>query len=205
MAAQSIGEPGTQLTMRTFHTGGVFSGDLTRQIRAPFPGTILYSLNSKTTLVRTMHGEKGFRLNETVDLYIENSVGTRTHLRIPEGNILLVNNQQKVYTSQILAEIKKDANLILEEDSKHVYTEVSGETYFQNIEIDNVVDKQGSLNTISKRDGLIWVLYGERYSLPKFSTLRIGAGQRISKQNILANCQMFNWRSCWNCGCSINW
>ena len=27
MAAQSIGEPGTQLTMRTFHTGGITSGD----------------------------------------------------------------------------------------------------------------------------------------------------------------------------------
>ena len=27
MAAQSIGEPGTQLTMRTFHTGGVAGGD----------------------------------------------------------------------------------------------------------------------------------------------------------------------------------
>ena len=39
LAAQSIGEPGTQLTMRTFHTGGVFSGDLTKQIRAPFSGT----------------------------------------------------------------------------------------------------------------------------------------------------------------------
>ena len=126
VAAQSIGEPGTQLTMRTFHTGGVFSGDLTRQIRAPFPGTVSYSLNSKTTLVRTMHGEKGFRLNETVDLYIENFAGTRTHLQIPEGNILLVNHNEKVYVSQILAEIKKDANLILEEDSKHVYTQVSG-------------------------------------------------------------------------------
>ena len=40
IAAQSIGEPGTQLTMRTFHTGGVFSGDLTRQIRAPFQGLL---------------------------------------------------------------------------------------------------------------------------------------------------------------------
>ena len=28
IAAQSIGEPGTQLTMRTFHTGGVFTGEL---------------------------------------------------------------------------------------------------------------------------------------------------------------------------------
>ncbi len=30
IAAQSIGEPGTQLTMRTFHTGGVAGGDITQ-------------------------------------------------------------------------------------------------------------------------------------------------------------------------------
>jgi DNA-directed RNA polymerase subunit beta' len=29
IAAQSIGEPGTQLTMRTFHTGGVAGADIT--------------------------------------------------------------------------------------------------------------------------------------------------------------------------------
>jgi DNA-directed RNA polymerase subunit beta' len=32
IAAQSIGEPGTQLTMRTFHTGGIFTGELVKQI-----------------------------------------------------------------------------------------------------------------------------------------------------------------------------
>lgn len=187
VAAQSIGEPGTQLTMRTFHTGGVFSGDLTKQIRAPFPGTVFYQLIKKTNLVRTMHGEKGFRLNETADLYIENFAGTRVHLKIPEGNILLVNNGQKVYVSQILAEIKKDANLVLEEDSKHVYTEVSGEVYFQNILVGNAVDKQGTLNNITKKPGLIWILNGERYSLPTFSELKIGIGQTISSNTILAS------------------
>ena len=30
IAAQSIGEPGTQLTMRTFHSGGVAGGDITQ-------------------------------------------------------------------------------------------------------------------------------------------------------------------------------
>ncbi len=38
IAAQSIGEPGTQLTMRTFHTGGVFAGEKIDQIIAPFSG-----------------------------------------------------------------------------------------------------------------------------------------------------------------------
>ena len=192
VAAQSIGEPGTQLTMRTFHTGGVFSGDLTRQIRAPFTGTVFYKLKSKTVLVRTMHGEKGFRLNESVELVIENYNGTSITLQIPEGNILLINSGQKVYVSQILAEIKKDANLILEEDSKHVYTQLSGETFFQNLEINTIVDKQGSVNQISKNSGLIWILHGERYSLPTSAIMQTRVGDKLSSKNIFARQQTLN-------------
>lgn len=44
LAAQSIGEPGTQLTMRTFHTGGIFSGEVKETICAPFGGKIWYDL-----------------------------------------------------------------------------------------------------------------------------------------------------------------
>ena len=40
LAAQSIGEPGTQLTMRTFHTGGIFSTDIDAKIFAPHDGII---------------------------------------------------------------------------------------------------------------------------------------------------------------------
>ena len=47
IAAQSIGEPGTQLTMRTFHTGGVFTGEVASQIRAPFDGVVRYPKISK--------------------------------------------------------------------------------------------------------------------------------------------------------------
>lgn len=186
IAAQSIGEPGTQLTMRTFHTGGVFSGDLTQQIRAPFPGTVSYNVNSKTSFVRTMHGDRGFQLNEDINLYIENLVGTRVYIPIPKGNILLVNNKQRIYASQIIAEIKKDTNLILEEDTRNIYTDVSGETFFQNIDLKNVLDKKGSLNIIAQKAGLIWVLYGERYSLSALAKLKIGIGEKFLSNNILA-------------------
>jgi DNA-directed RNA polymerase subunit beta' len=53
IAAQSIGEPGTQLTMRTFHTGGVFSGDMTDQIKANFTGIVSYPEPIAGTLIRT--------------------------------------------------------------------------------------------------------------------------------------------------------
>lgn len=192
VAAQSIGEPGTQLTMRTFHTGGVFSGDLTKQIRAPFTGTIYYSLKSETSLVRTIHGDKGFKLIETVDLYIENSLGTRVHLPVPSGNILLINNRQNVYVGQILAEIKKSADLLLEEDSKQVYSEISGETFFQNVDIQKIKNKKGLVNSITTKPGLVWVLNAARYLLPKSSELKVNLGQSISSNNILATQSIVN-------------
>ena len=56
LAAQSIGEPGTQLTMRTFHTGGVFTGKLIDQTYAPFFGTAYYNSFCNGLLMRTVQG-----------------------------------------------------------------------------------------------------------------------------------------------------
>jgi hypothetical protein len=44
LAAQSIGEPGTQLTMRTFHTGGIFSSDVDVKIFAPHDGIVFFAM-----------------------------------------------------------------------------------------------------------------------------------------------------------------
>ena len=60
VAAQSIGEPGTQLTMRTFHTGGVFSGDVMAEIRAPHNGTVTFPTPIQGLMIRTSHGRVAF-------------------------------------------------------------------------------------------------------------------------------------------------
>ena len=60
IAAQSIGEPGTQLTLRTFHTGGVFSGELLNEIRAPYNGNVIFPTPLQGLLIRTPHGQIAF-------------------------------------------------------------------------------------------------------------------------------------------------
>ena len=187
LAAQSIGEPGTQLTMRTFHTGGVFSGDLTKQIRAPFTGTLKYSLKTNTSITRTMHGEKGFNLMEDAKLYIENETKTICSFDIPRGAMLLANNDQKIYCNQVVAEIKKEANLILEEDKRDIFTEVSGEVFFQNLKLEESFDAQGAAKIISKTSGLIWVLYGDRFILPSASKLDVKIGHKFFRNENLAS------------------
>ena len=60
LAAQSIGEPGTQLTMRTFHTGGVFTGILIDQTYSPFSGFAYYPFPCSGLLIRTQQGQIAF-------------------------------------------------------------------------------------------------------------------------------------------------
>src|SRR6056300_931482 len=57
LAGQSIGEPGTQLTMRTFHTGGIFTSETQQQIISPINGVIQFYNILKTVVLRTNRGE----------------------------------------------------------------------------------------------------------------------------------------------------
>lgn len=197
LAAQSIGEPGTQLTMRTFHTGGVFSGDLTQQIRAPFSGTVRYNLGTATPLVRTLHGEKGFQLMEQVKLTVEDLTGTVCFLEIPANAMLLVNNLTQVFRNQIIAEIKKDTNLILEEGRRDIYTDVGGEVFFQNLKVAENIDgeDEGTAKKISQNSGLAWVLYGERHLLQSAGRkLAVKLGHKFNVNDTLVRQKIVNQR-----------
>ena len=75
LAAQSIGEPGTQLTMRTFHTGGIFSTELDAKIFAPQDGYIGFStLEPFGRKIRSFHGQTAFFLFQTFQFKISSSI-----------------------------------------------------------------------------------------------------------------------------------
>ena len=193
IAAQSIGEPGTQLTMRTFHTGGVFSGDLTQQIRAPFNGVVSYDSDVNATLIRTLHGERAFNVRKDILLTIKNLNGILISFKIPKNATLLVNDGEKIYRHQILGEIKKEASVLFEEDRKDVYTDISGEVHFKNLKVEENIDKQGSVTKVNKKAGLIWILYGERYALAPSVELKMKVGQKfLPNENIFAQKQVIN-------------
>ncbi|KAI5421247.1 DNA-directed RNA polymerase subunit beta' [Lathyrus oleraceus] len=70
IAGQSIGEPGTQLTLRTFHTGGVFTGGTAEYVRAPSNGKI--KLNEDLVHpTRTRHGYPAFICNIDLSLFYQ--------------------------------------------------------------------------------------------------------------------------------------
>ncbi|GFP97141.1 DNA-directed RNA polymerase subunit beta'', partial [Phtheirospermum japonicum] len=97
IAGQSIGEPGTQLTLRTFHTGGVFTGGTAEHVRAPSNGKIKFN-EDLVHPTRTRHGHPAFLCSINLYVTIE-SEDIRHNVNIPPQSFLLVQNDQYVELS----------------------------------------------------------------------------------------------------------
>src|SRR5262249_18149408 len=114
IAAQSIGEPGTQLTMRTFHIGGAAARRKIEQssLEARTEG-ILHLRNAQ--LVRKQDGTVAV-MNRHGELVVMDDTGReREHHRLVYGAILRGKNGDRVKAGQILAEWDPFAMPILTE------------------------------------------------------------------------------------------
>ncbi len=103
MAAQSIGEPGTQLTMRTFHTGGVASAeDITQglprvvelfEARTPKGKAEIASLAGTIEVEEHEGGDKTIRILGKDDEVQEYDVTRRARLRVSDGDQVRIGEQ----------------------------------------------------------------------------------------------------------------
>ncbi|CAN5427070.1 DNA-directed RNA polymerase subunit beta' [soil metagenome] len=128
IAAQSIGEPGTQLTLRTFHVGGVAgSASVESSLTARFDGTIQFDgLRSVTTenaekhKVQTVIGRTG----EVRIMDLKNDRLLITN-NIPYGSTLAVKDSQHVKKGDVICTWDPFNNVII--------SEIAGEVKFENV------------------------------------------------------------------------
>lgn len=187
IAAQSIGEPGTQLTMRTFHTGGVFTGELAEQIKAPFNGIIRLPKNLKSRLIRTRHGQEAIVLEASYKLALYNYQLNEKKIEFTQGTILFINDNEQFRENQVIGEISTKTNLITERATKDLLTETSGEVFFSELTAEERIDRQGNITTKTGKGGLIWILSGEVHNLPQLAKLEVKQGDAIYEDTVLAN------------------
>ncbi len=114
MAAQSIGEPGTQLTLRTFHIGGTASRIVEQNIKAAAAdGKIVFSKDVK--LVKNDRGDMiSIGRKGEINLVRTNGV-TRSHMTVPYGAKVFVKDNQKVENGAPIFEWDPFADYILAE------------------------------------------------------------------------------------------
>ena len=133
IAAQSIGEPGTQLTMRTFHIGGAASrAAIASSVEAKsngnigFNATMRYVTNSKGELVV---------IARSGEIIIHDEHGReRERHKVPYGAVLTVNADQTVKAGAILAN--------WDPLTRPIITEFAGKAHFENVEEGLTVAKQ---------------------------------------------------------------
>ncbi|WP_234197932.1 DNA-directed RNA polymerase subunit beta' [Pseudacidovorax sp. NFM-22] len=133
IAAQSIGEPGTQLTMRTFHIGGAASrAAIASSVEAKsngiigFNATMRYVTNSKGELVV---------IARSGEIIIQDEHGReRERHKVPYGATLTIKADQQIKAGTILAN--------WDPLTRPIITEFAGQTKFENVEEGVTVAKQ---------------------------------------------------------------
>nr|YP_010179020.1 RNA polymerase beta'' subunit [Impatiens mengtszeana]QUV74015.1 RNA polymerase beta'' subunit [Impatiens monticola]QUV75237.1 RNA polymerase beta'' subunit [Impatiens mengtszeana] len=169
IAGQSIGEPGTQLTLRTFHTGGVFTGGTAEHVRAPSNGKIKFNENLVYP-TRTRHGHPAFLCSIDLDVTIESEDILR-NVNISSKSFLLVQNDQYVESEQVIAEIRAGTCTLnfKEKVRKHIYSESEGQMHWSTGVYHAPEFTYGNIHLLPKTSHL-WILSGRscRSSLAPF-------------------------------------
>ena len=133
IAAQSIGEPGTQLTMRTFHIGGAASrAAIASSVEAKSNGVI--GFNATMRYVSNTKGELVV-IARSGEIVIQDEHGReRERHKVPYGALLTVKADQTIKAGTILAN--------WDPLTRPIITEFAGQTKFENVEEGLTVAKQ---------------------------------------------------------------
>ena len=194
IAAQSIGEPGTQLTLRTFHVGGVAgSSAIESQLTAKFDGTAQFD-GLRTTTYTNLEGDDVVvvigRTGEVRVIDVENDRLLNTH-NIPYGSHLKIKNGQKIKKGDVICTWDPFNAVIVSEITGKVKLEsvIEGITYREEADeqtghrekvVIETKDKTKIPSVLVEANGEI-----KSYNLPVGSHIIVAEGDKVNNGQVL--------------------
>ena len=196
IAAQSIGEPGTQLTMRTFHTGGVSTAE-SGVVRSKISGKVEFDSKAKVRGYRTPHGVEAKQAEIDFILKIVPSSGGSNkpqRIEVTSGSLLFVDNGQEIDSDTTVAQIiAGSVKKSVEKATKDVICDLAGQVrYDKEIQPKEVTDRQGNITLKAQRLGRLWVLAGDVYNLPPNAKPVIKSSSKVEQGTVLAEASQFS-------------
>jgi DNA-directed RNA polymerase beta'' subunit len=184
LAGQSIGEPGTQLTMRTFHTGGIFTSEARQQIISPRNGIVRFYKLLKTVLVRTTRGEDVLitKNSGSVILIPEDKPEDLVQIEVLRNTILFPKNNQYVLKDTVLGELI-NTNKQIKTEIKPILSDNCGEIFIPRL--------KKKINVLNNNK-LIWILSGQLYNSPRNSFLNFYADYKLNRKSFIFRTKLIN-------------
>ena len=184
LAGQSIGEPGTQLTMRTFHTGGIFTSEARQQIISPTNGIVRFYKILKTVLVRTNRGEDVLitKNSGSIILIPENKNKDLIKIEVLRNTILFPKNNQYVLKDTVIGELI-NTNKQIKTEVKPILSNTCGEIF-----IPRLKKKINLLNN----NKLIWILFGQLYNSPINSFINFYPDYKLNQYSYIFRTKIIN-------------
>ncbi len=176
IAAQSIGEPGTQLTMRTFHTGGIFTSELLEQNLAPFSGKLIFPESLRLIKCRTNHGVIAHKIQQETKIKVINWQGKEKTLTVPFGSLLYKIKATFVKKGELISEASSDSAKLSLKRLKAIYSPIQGQIHFDKLTISTTRFK--GLKHCDK-EGTLYIHSGKLFHFPSESQLN------FNKENFL--------------------
>ncbi|WP_185864906.1 DNA-directed RNA polymerase subunit beta' [Blattabacterium cuenoti] len=195
IAAQSIGEPGTQLTLRTFHVGGT-AGNVTEssQIKSKYDGIIEFE---DLKFVNTILDSKKVKIvvSRTTEMKLYNKRRSSILMinNIPYGAYLYVNNGDSLKKNDLICKWDLYNAVIIAEFSGIIsYQDLEQGSTFQ-VEVDDQTGFQEKVITEARNKNLIPMLKIineenkelKNYNIPVGAHLMVEDGEKIKKGKIL--------------------
>jgi DNA-directed RNA polymerase subunit beta' len=193
IAAQSIGEPGTQLTLRTFHVGGVAgSASVESSLVAKFDGTLQFDgLRTVSTedaegkKIQVVIGRTGEVRN--IDVASERLLNT---MHIPYGSVLKVKDGQKVQKGDVICTWDPFNNVIIAEANGTIKMEavIEGVTFREEADEQTGHREKVVIDTKDKTKLPTIIVEGKdkkSYNLPVGSHIVVEEGEEVRSGQVL--------------------
>ena len=194
IAAQSIGEPGTQLTMRTFHVGGTAQNVEVSAIESGFDGIVKFTASEPVVNTK---GEAIITSRDCELAIVDGNGAVKAHYHVPFGAVVAVKGGDKVVKGQRLAEwnayvipyfIDKEGTVRFEnfvdgETVREIRDEATGLTQIRVIETHGTAKKA---QIVLEKDGSSVAVY----NLPANSTVMLESGAAVKRGDIYATIEI---------------
>jgi len=184
LAGQSIGEPGTQLTMRTFHTGGIFTSEARQQIISPVNGIVRFYKILKSIVLRTNRGEDVLITKNSGSIIIipEDKNQNLVKIEVLKNTILFPKNNQYILKDTVIGELV-NTNKQIKTEIKPILSDNCGEIFMPRLK-----KKVNLLNN----NKLLWILFGQLYNSPRNSFINFYPDYKLNRHSYIFRTKITN-------------